>query len=76
MNQAEKRAGEQFRKEKRDEIEAEQYWKKNFKMYERMDVIEGFEYLNGQGLGSGVFIKVKCRLMDLNKSLGRNGNIY
>ena len=83
MNQAEKRAVEQLNEErerearvKRDEIEAEQYWKKNFKIYERMEVIEGFKYLSNQGLRSGVWIKVKNSLVQLNRSLGRDGNLY
>ena len=82
MNQAEKRAVEQLNEErereaqeKRDEIEAELWWKENFTIFERMDVIEGFKYLNGQKLGDGVWMKVTCRLMDLNRSLGRDNNV-
>ena len=36
-----------------------------------MDVIEGYKYLSGQGLRIGVFVKVKNRLAQLNKSLGK-----
>ena len=46
MNQKEKGIVEQWNKErkaqnKREEIEAEQHWEKNFQKYEQMDVIEG-----------------------------------
>ena len=62
--------------EKRDEIEAEQYWEKNFKIYEWMEVIEGFKYLSGRGLRIGVLEQVKYKLAQLNESLGKNPNIY
>ena len=62
-------------KKKREEIEAEQHWERNFKKYEQMDVKEGFKYLDGQKLETWVYWKVKNKLKDLNRSLGRNNNV-
>ena len=75
MNKEEKQAVEQFHKEKRDDIEAELWWKENFKIFERMDrmdVREGYKYLCDQGLRVGVLEKVKKLRSAQIKSLGKN----
>ena len=83
MNQQEKGAVEQVNeerwrkeREKRDAMEAKQYWEKNSKIYEGMELIESFEYLSRQGLSIGALEQVKFKLACLNKSLGKTGNIY
>ena len=80
MNKAEQEAVEQFHErrereaqEKQDDLEAELWWKKNFKIFERMDIREGYKYLCDQGLRVGVLEKVKkIRLAQLNKVWGKN----
>ena len=78
MNKAEQEAVEQFHErrereaqEKRDDIEAELWWKENFKIFERMDCMdirEGYKYLCDQGLRVGVLEKVrKLRLAQIER---------
>ena len=72
MNQAEKRAVEQLNEErerkaqeKRDVIEAEQYWEKSIKIFERMNTTEGYKYLQNQRLREGVWKQVELKMLIL-----------
>ena len=72
MNKAEQEAVEQFHErrereaqEKRDDIEAEQWRKKNIKIFECMNNTEGYKYLHNQGLRVGVLEKVENKMFVL-----------
>ena len=72
MNKGEQEAVEQFHerqkkeaKEKQDDLEAELWWKKNIKIFERMDNTEGYKYLHNQGLRVGVLEKVENKMFVL-----------
>ena len=69
INKAEKRAVEQLNEEREREaqekqewMEAEQYWKKNIKIFERMNSTEGCKYLQNQRLREGVREKVENKM--------------
>ena len=72
MNRGEQEAVEQFyerqkreAQEKQKDLEAELWWKENIKIFESMDINEGYRYLYDHGPRFGIQGKVYDRLIQL-----------
>ena len=72
MNRCEKSAAEHWerqQREKRDEMEATEYWEKHISIFERMNTQDGYEYLQNQSLRDGVRKQVEMKVFSLQQEM-------
>ena len=64
-----KEAWEKKAQEKRDVMEATEYWEKNILIFERMNTQDGYEYLQNQSLRDGVRKQVEMKVFSLPQEM-------
>ena len=72
MNRCEKSAAEHWerqQREKRDEMEATEYWEKHISIFEGMNTRDSYEYLRNQNLRNGVRIQVERKVSSLHQEM-------
>ena len=72
MNRCEKSDAEDWKRqqrEKRDEMEATEYWEKHISIFERMNTQDGYEYLQNQSLRDGVRKQVEMKVFSLPQEM-------
>ena len=75
MNRCEKSDAEDWKqqqriaREKRDEIEATEYWEKHISIFERMNTQDGCKYLQNQNLRDGVRKHVEMKVFSLQQEM-------